>query len=140
MFPAKRTQGMRNNAVTPQYFFQRQYKNNNSAAVQNSRTEIIVDKANQKITSVIEQIGDREGKTTTITQDIDTIASQVENTVQYKKVVEGITQVYLEDAMAQNAVKVEVQGNITYISGLYPRTDLYPSSDLYVNMEGEELR
>ena len=48
---------------------QRQYKNNNSAAIQNSRTEIIVDKANQKITSVVEQIGDREGRTTTITQD-----------------------------------------------------------------------
>lgn len=37
------------------------------------QTRLIVDKENQRITSVITQIGDRTGKTTTLTQDINGI-------------------------------------------------------------------
>lgn len=44
-----------------------------------NRTEIMVDKQNQVITSVVNQIGDRSEKQTTITQDIDGIASQVQD-------------------------------------------------------------
>lgn len=43
-------------------------------------TELQVDKQEQRIQSVIQQIGDRTGKETTITQDLDNIQFSVQNT------------------------------------------------------------
>ena len=116
------------------------YKNKNTTSASNSRTEIIVDRANKRITEVAEEVGQYDSRITKVEQDVDGIKQQVQNAVDYKRTVEGVTQIHLTEAMKEYALSIEVKGNKTYISELYPREDLYPSSDLYINMEGEELR
>lgn len=44
-----------------------------------NRTELMVEKDSQRITGIISQIGDRGSKQTTITEDIDGLASQVQD-------------------------------------------------------------
>ena len=116
------------------------YTNTNTTSASNARTEIIVDRANKKITQVVEEVGQYDSRITKVEQDVDGIKQQVQNAVDYKRTVEGVTQIHLTEAMQQDALEVEIRGNKTYISELYPSEDLYPSSDLYINMEGEELR
>ena len=115
-----------------------QYKPEVSESVK--RTEIIVDKQNQTIQAVVEEVGEYDSRITTVEQTVDEISQQVSNMIDYKRTVQGVTQIHLEDAMEQDALQVEIRGNLTIRTDLYPREDLYPSEDLYVNMEGEELR
>ena len=115
-----------------------QYKPEISESVK--RTEIIVDKQNQTIEAVVEEVGEYDSRITQVEQDVDEIRQMVQNTVDYKRTVEGYTQIHLTEAMEQDALSVEIRGNMTLRTDLYPREDLYPSEDLYTNMEGEELR
>lgn len=110
---------------------QRQYKNNNSAAIQNSRTEIIVDKANQKITSVVEEIGDREGRTTTLTQDIDGLEAKIEKSVNFEDTVEGRGELETQEAWAFLVLGLEIRGDAKFES-FYHCNDYY-CGDSYTN-------
>lgn len=108
------------------------YQNINSPAVQNSRTEIMVDRANKQILSIAQEIGDRSEKTTTITQDLDTIASKVENIADLTKEQTGIKTVTINDAFeGGNMLELHIYGNNSVFNYLYPRDDLYPSDTLY---------
>lgn len=111
---------------------------NNNAKIR--RIQTTVDEQNLAIETVIEEVGEYDSRITTVEQTVDEILQNITEIVDYKRQVEGTTQIHLTDAMEENALQIEIQGNITYLSDLYPRTDLYPSDDLYVNMEGEELR
>lgn len=104
-----------------------------------NQTTLIVDKQNQQIQGIISQIGDRSQKTTSITQDVDEIESRVEDIIDYKKEVEGTSQITLEDAGESSLIKLEIKGNITYENYLYPSENLFPSDDIFPNMEGSEL-
>lgn len=104
------------------------------------QTEYKVDQQNQKIDEVVKNVGTYDSRITQVEKDVDGIRQLVENAVDYKRTVEGITQIHLTEAMKEDALSIEVKGNKTYISDLYPSEDLYPSNDLYINMEGEELR
>ena len=119
---------------------EKEYENRNTTAAANTRTEISVDRANQKITSIVSQIGDRSSKTTTITQDIDGIQSQVEELEDYEREFDVYTQAHITEAMKQNIIEIEVRGNQTYENYLFPSETLYPAEDLLPNMEGSELR
>ena len=92
------------------------------------------------ITTIIQEIGDRSGKETSITQDIDSIEAQVKNSAVYKTEVEGYTQIHLEDAEDLDILRLEIDGNAEYKTNLVPSTNLYPASSLQPNMEGSELR
>ena len=105
-----------------------------------NKTYVIVDKQNQEIEALAENVSTYDSRIASVEISVDEIRQQVENAVDYKRTVEGYTQIHLTEAMEEDALSVEVRGSITYLSDLYPREDLYPSADLYVNMEGEELR
>ena len=107
------------------------YQNVASALEIAKRTEIIVNKQEQEITAVVEQIGDRSEKSTTITQDIDTIQNKVNNIQDLTREVNGIKTITLENAMAGELLSLRIKGNNTVFSYLYPANDLYPSNDLY---------
>lgn len=96
---------------------------------------IKVDRANNSIEQVVEEIGDREGKTTSLTQDIDGLNSRVNNTANYKREAEGVTEVHLEEAGAVEILQLEIKGNKTYHNYLYLGTDLYPGANVYPNMQ-----
>ena len=111
---------------------QTQYQYSTKVGKRIAQTEIIVDKQNQQIQSIVRDIGDRSGKTTTITQDLDGIESKVED-------LEDVT----VDAQSNNAVlefekinlsepiEIRIHPLTESISYLYPRNNLYPSNTLY---------
>lgn len=115
------------------------YKNTKKTSEENSKIGISVDRANKKITQIIEEIGDRSNKSTSITQDINGIQQLASNSVDYRRDVEGITEIHLGNAAQADILNLEIRGYETYISDLFPREDLYPSEGLSINMEGSEL-
>lgn len=87
-----------------------------------------VDHINGEITHIVEEIGDRSEKSTSITQDIDSIVQQVS---QIETLTSDLTQnssLTIEDAFEGEIVKFSISGNMSL---LYPSDDLYPSNDLY---------
>lgn len=93
-----------------------------------NQTFIIANKNTQQIQSVVSQIGDRSEKTTTITQDIDTISQQISQVADLTKEETQNSALIIEDAIASDLIKLSIVGEMSL---LYPRDDLYPSNDLY---------
>lgn len=93
-----------------------------------NQTYIIANKNTQQIQSVVSQIGDRSEKTTTITQDIDTISQQISQVADLTKEETQNSALIIEDAIASDLIKFSIVGEMSL---LYPRDDLYPSNDLY---------
>ena len=58
------------------------------------KTELAVDKINGTIASIIEETNEHENKITQIEQDIDSIKQTVENTIEYKREEEGVTEIH----------------------------------------------
>ena len=107
------------------------YKNINSPILQNSRIEIMVNRAAKQITSIVQQIGDRSEKTTTITQDIDGIQSAVQDIEDLTNTVNGIKSVSIADAYPnENILELHIYGNNSVFNYLYPADDLYPDDNL----------
>ena len=99
------------------------------------RTEIIVNKQEQTITGIIENQGEFEEKLTQVEQTVDQIQQQVQDTIVYKREVEGVTEIHLEDAGEADILELEIQGNKTYETNLYPGSNVFPSENIYPNME-----
>lgn len=97
------------------------YQNVASAEQIAKRTEIIVNKQEQTITSIIENQGEFEDKLTRVEQDIDGIKQTVSDSITYKREVTGTTEIHLEDAGEADILELEIQGNKTYESNLFPR-------------------
>ena len=112
------------------------YKNVTDVKTKFKRVERSVDKINGRITDIIEEQSEYESKLTKVEQDIDSIKQTVENTAEYKRKTEGITQIHLTEAQQAEILMIEVQGNVTYESNLFPRANLYPSSNLLPNQKG----
>ncbi|MBQ9298748.1 MAG: hypothetical protein IJ223_07010 [Clostridia bacterium] len=95
-------------------------------------TELVVDKANQKIESIVLEIGDRSQKTTTITQDIDGIESKVEDLEDLTRIAKGNQTVIINDAYPDEEIlELHIYGNNRVFDYLYPDDELYPNNTLY---------
>lgn len=112
------------------------YKNITDAKSKFKQVERIVDKINGTITDIIEEQSEYGSKLTKVEQDVDSIKQTVGNTAEYKRKAEGITQIHLTEAQKAEILMIEVQGNVTYESNLFPRANLYPSSNLFPNQKG----
>ena len=110
---------------------QRTYVNQNNSAIQNARTEIIVDRAKKQIAAIVEEIGDRSQKTTTITADIDGLNSKVEDIEDLTNEVSGLKTITLGNCVEGNLLELHIYGNNTVFKLLYPLDTLYPSNILY---------
>lgn len=112
-----------------------EYKYADSTDKKINKTYILVDKQNQKIEQLVNETTEHEKKITQVKQDVDSIKQKVADTVDYKRDVEGITEVHLENAKEINILNLIIEGNKKYECNLYPDEDLYPSSDLNANQE-----
>ena len=92
---------------------QQTYKNINTPANTNNRIEIVVDRATKKIQSIIFEIGDRSQKQTSITQDLDTIISQVEQMEDLTDIVEGTKSIVLQECVKGSLLELHIYGNNT---------------------------
>ena len=99
------------------------YQNVASAEQIAKRTEIIVNKQEQTITGIIESQGEFENQLTQVEQTVDQIQQQVQDFADYKREVEGTTEIHLEDAGEADILELEIKGNKTYESNLYPRRE-----------------
>ena len=99
------------------------------------QTELKVDKINGKITQLTQETTKHEEKIAKVEQDVDSIKQTVKDTAIYKREVEGITEIYLKEAGEAEILGLEIRGNKTYESILYPGENLYPEENLYPNQE-----
>ena len=107
------------------------YKPETSESVK--RTEIIVDKQNQIITSVVENVTEQNQKISKITQDIDEIKSEIQDIADVTESEESATgTVSINKVSESEPVRVVVHPIVTNISLLYPRNNLYPNNNLYM--------
>ena len=102
---------------------QTSFQNSNTLKEKFKRAERSIDKINGQILDIIEQQTETEYKVTQVKQDIDSINQSVENIVDYKRKVCGITEIHLEDAGAQEILNLEIAGNKTYPTNLFPRRE-----------------
>ena len=97
------------------------------------RTEIIVDKQNQSISQIVQQV---EGQNEAIAKQeikIDNIETAVSKTTTYRNEVSAYTQVYIDDSKGGNILKLTIRGSKVYSSNLFPGINIYPSSTLQPN-------
>lgn len=87
------------------------------------------------ITQLVQETGEYEEKLSQVEQTVDQIQQQVSDTIVYKREVEGVTEIHLEDAGEADILELEIQGNKTYESSLYPGENVFPSESLQPNME-----
>lgn len=111
------------------------YQNIPNALEIAKRTEIIVNKHEQKITLLTQETNEHEEKIAQQEIDINSIKQQVSNTVDFKRNAEGITEVYLKDSSDKEILSLQIYGNKTYESNLYPAEELYPMNELQPNQE-----
>lgn len=100
-------------------------------------TELLVDKANQRITELIEKQTDFSNELTKQEASLSGISQQVSKIYDFKKSVKGINEIVLEDALPTNILKFEaIAKNVV---GMYPKKTLYPSPKLYPKKGGATL-
>jgi hypothetical protein len=100
-------------------------------------TELLLDKANQRITEVIEKQTDFSNELTKQETSLSGISQQVSKIYDFKKSVKGIDEIVLEDALPTNILKFEaIAKNVV---GMYPKKTLYPSPKLYPKKGGTTL-
>ena len=99
------------------------------------RVQSQIDQVEGTITQLVQETDEYEEKLSQVEQTVDQIQQQVSDTIVYKREVEGVTEIHLEDAGEADILELEIQGNKTYESNLYPGENVFPSESLQPNME-----
>ena len=99
------------------------------------RVQSQIDQVEGTITQLVQETDEFQNQLTQVEQTVNQIQQQVQDTIVYKREVSGTTEIYLEDAGANDIIELEIQGNKTYESDLYPGENVFPSESLQPNME-----
>lgn len=103
------------------------------------RVQSRINQIDGTITQLAQETSENEEKITQVVQDVDSIKQNIGDVIDYKREVEGITEIHLTESGKQGLLELEVKGNKAYENNLFPSEDLYPSESLEPNMEGSEL-
>ena len=99
----------------------------------NTRTEIMVDKQEQKIQSVVDSVTEQNTKISQITQTVDEVNSKISDIADITTYGESDrAEVELKDINESEPIMVKVHPTSTNISYLYPNNNLYPSDTQYL--------
>lgn len=94
-----------------------------------SHTEIMVDKQNQQITSVVSQVTEQNSKISKINQRVDEISAQISDIADITTYGESsYASVDLDDVNASEPVMLKIHPITDNISYLYPSNFLFPSN------------
>lgn len=99
------------------------------------RVQSRINQIDGTITQLAQETSENEEKITQVVQDVDSIKQNIGDVIDYKREVEGITEIHLTESGKQDLLKLEVKGNKAYESNLFPSEDLYPYEDLQPNQE-----
>lgn len=111
------------------------YKYTTDSEKRTLKVERYANKQEGQIKDIIQQQGDHESKITKVEQDVDSIKQSVENTIDYKRTVDGTNQIKLENAKEGDILNLGVSGIKEYNNYLYPSEQLFPQNNLYPNQE-----
>lgn len=89
---------------------------------------ILVDKQNQKITSLTNEVSEHEEKITIVEQTVDGISQEVDSMFDFVREMSSRGSITLNDCAPGNLLYLSIKGAIEL---LYPKTNLYPSTQLY---------
>lgn len=108
------------------------YQNVPSALDVAKRTEIKVDKQNQKIESVISNVTEQNNKISQVTQTVDELNSKISDIADITTSQESIYgKISFEKVNQSEPIYVKIYPRAEDISYLYPHSNLYPSESLY---------
>ena len=114
-----------------------EYKNPGTLETAVKQTRIIVDKQNQTITQVVENVGQYDERITQVEQDVDSISQQVSQVVNLTREVTNIGSVSTnDDSYPSTIVALSIHGDVV---PYYPSTDRYPSTDFYMKPSDYKL-
>lgn len=114
-----------------------EYKNTGTLETAVKQTRIIVDKQNQTITQVVENVEEYDSRITQVEQDMDSITQEVNQTINVTREVTNIGSVTTEDnAYPGTIVELSIHGDVV---PYYPSTDRYPSTDFYMKPSDYKL-
>ena len=102
-----------------------------SQKVVNRRVQSRIDQAEGTIKQLVEEVGDRSEKKTSITQDINGIYQKVSDIEDLTNDVEGVKTITLGNCVEGKLLNLHIYGNNAVFKYLYPSDTLYPSDDLY---------
>lgn len=102
-----------------------------SQKVVNRRVQSRIDQAEGTIKQLVEEVGDRSEKKTSITQDIDGIYQKVSDIEDLTNDVEGVKTITLRNCVEGKLLNLHIYGNNTVFKYLYPSNTLYPEDTLY---------
>ena len=106
-----------------------EYKNPGTLETAVKQTRIIVDKQNQTITQVVENVGQYDERITQVEQDVDSISQQVSQITDLTREVTNTSNISTgEDATSGYPVEFRIYGDVMPI---YPTNDLHPSNTLF---------
>ena len=109
------------------------YQNVSSALEIAKRTEILVDKQNQTIESVVSQTDEQNQKIAQVTQKVDEINSKISDIADITISADGYGSVSLANINQSEPVYIRIRPTSGEdISYLYPRDNLYPSDTLFM--------
>lgn len=112
---------------------EKRYSNPNNSIAQNSRTEIIVDRAKKEITAVIEEVAGQNQKIAQVTQTVDELRSQISDIADITTSLESNSaRLEFENINQSEPIRVVIHPVGTNISKLYPSLSLKPSSNLKI--------
>ena len=113
--------------------------NSDSISNRQKRTELLVDKQNQQIQSVVIQTEEQNKKISQITQTVNEIKSEISEVADITISADGYGNVKLSNINESEPIYIRVYPTSNQdISYLYPRDNLYPSDDLF--LQGRTLR
>lgn len=109
------------------------YRYDGSLTTAQRRTEFRVDKAEQKIESVIINVTEQNNKISQVTQTVDELNSKISDIADITTSQESINgKVSLEKINQSEPIYVKIYPRAENISYLYPHSNLYPSETLYL--------
>lgn len=107
-----------------------QYKYESDEDTSKRKTAVEIDKANQRIQLIETQIGDRSGKTSSITQEIDQINITIGDLEDLTLETSGLNPLALNNCLEGELINLRIIGNNTIFDGLKPSNSLVPSNSL----------
>jgi len=109
-----------------------EYQNIPDALDVAKKTEIKVDKQNQKIEALVSQQTETGEKLSKVEQTVDSISQKVQNMADLTNAIEGTKKITLENCVAGSLLELHIYGNNNVFKYLYPSDDLYVSDDLII--------
>lgn len=112
---------------------EKRYSNPNNSIAQNSRTEIIVDRAKKEITAVVEEVAGQNQKIAQVTQTVDELRSQISDIADITTSLESNSaRLEFENINQSEPIRIVIHPVGTNIAKLHPSPSLKPKVGLKI--------